>query len=612
MSGTPVGTRQSLILYSRTLGLVWRADRAMSVAVILLTLLRALSPVATLYVSKLLLDAVAGVLTGSLSQHVWPTFLVLVGLQTVVFAASAVASHASQACTEVLAEALKRHCTAMILEKTTALEIPKFENPAVHNAIRVAMNDVGLRPLSALVQALTLLQTVLTLTTLTAMLMSLGGTVVLLLVAAAIPLGWVSFHFNRASLEVDLAFTESARAQNYLAAVMTSDQAAKELRVFPLASHLMGRWQEHYHLYRAAFVKLVRGRSVAHSITAVLSTLFTSAAALLILRRVLDHSITVGDFAFLTGGVAQIQAQFSALANFFAKSHENLLYMHHFFDFLDLQNRDPQAGDEWTEPLRDIEFDSVTFTYPLTDQPVLHDVSFRAQVGQVLAIVGENGAGKSTLIKLLTRLYEPTGGTIRFNGRDIHAYSTASLQRQISAIFQDFGQYHISAAENIGAGLPTTPEGLKQAAALSGALEFVERLPEGYDNTLGRTFSGGVQLSGGQWQRIALARLYHKPARLWVLDEPTSALDAHAEPVILHSLEQGRHDRLALVITHRMNTARHADQILVLDQGRVTEMGDHEDLMALGGQYAQMYTTQATSFLPPLAAAEPHTPAASA
>lgn len=586
----------TLKLYGRTLHLVYQADALLSMWVIALTLLRALAPAATLYVGKLLIDAVALSLSGVQHFDLWHGFMPLVALQAGVLACSAVATHVAQACTEVLAEALNRHCTALILHKTTRLEIPRFEDPEVHNAIRLAMQEVNMRPLSALIQALTFLQTLLTLASLAALLMVLGGMVLLLMVAAAIPLGWVSFKFNKASLDVDVAFTESARTQSYLASTMVSDQSAKELRVFPITQHLMDQWQIHHHLYRQAFVKLVRNRTFAHSITSLLSTLFSAGGTLLILQRVMERAITVGDFTFLTGGLIQVQGQFTALAGFFAKSHENMLYMKHFFDFLDLQNQDPDQGNIWNEPIEDIEFDEVCFAYPMTHRTVLHKVSFRIKRGDLLAIVGENGAGKSTLIKLLTCLYKPTSGTIRFNGKDIRPFSTQTLQHHISVLFQDFGQYHISAAENIQAGSNGNLQNVQKAAERSGAYGFLKTLPRGLENTLGRTFKGGVQLSGGQWQRIALARLYHKPASLWILDEPTSALDVHAESEILHGLQTEKNQRITVLITHRMNTARHANHILVLEQGQIVESGNHSELMGTEGRYAAMYNTQAASF----------------
>ncbi|GHG05241.1 HlyB/MsbA family ABC transporter [Deinococcus piscis] len=581
----------------------------MSFWVILLTLLRALAPVVNLYVAKMLLDTVAAVLQGTAAGDPWTMLVSALGLQVVALGGFALVSHISQAATELLAEDLKQHCTRLILHKATRLEVPQFEDADVHNSIKRALSDVGMRPLSAMVQAITLIQTLITLLTLTAILLKLGGTIALLLLAAAVPLAWVSFYYNKSSLDVDVAFTESARMQGYLAAVMTSDQAVKELRIFPMANHLMQRWQEHYGRYRQALTALIRNRTAAHSITATLSTLFTGGATLLILKRVVEQSITVGDFMFLTGGITQLQAQFTALANFFAKSHENLLYMEQFFAFTDLEYRDPDQGELWQGEIHDIEFDRVSFTYPLTDRRVLSDISFRATRGEVVAIVGENGAGKSTLIKLLTCLYSPTSGTIRFNGKDISRYSRSSLQHHISAIFQDFGQYHLAASENITAGSPVNAANLELSSRISGANLFLEKLPKQFSNMLGRTFTDGVQLSGGQWQRIALARMYYKKASLYILDEPTSALDSHAEENIITGMEQHKSGKISILITHRMNTASRADQIIVLEQGHIIERGQHAELMRSGATYAEMYNIQAMSFSLP---AQPSSLAATA
>jgi ATP-binding cassette, subfamily B, bacterial len=273
--------------------------------------------------------------------------------------------------------------------------------------------------------------------------------------------------------------------------------------------------------------------------------------------------------------------------------------MRNLFEFLELPSRNLEDGETWRGPIETIEFDSVSFRYPLTDRDVLSNVSFKIAKGQALALVGENGAGKTTIVKLVTRLFEPTAGRILLNGIDATRFSPRSVQCEMSIIFQDYGQYQMTARENIG--LSRTDKlhdntAIHRAGEKSGASDVVNDLPEGYESMLGRLFPGGRQLSGGQWQRLALGRLYFRPASVQIFDEPTAALDAIAEAQMIDRLREHGKDRITLLISHRFSTVRMAETIIVLHEGTVIEAGAHEDLLATGGIYATLFNLQARGY----------------
>jgi ATP-binding cassette subfamily B protein len=390
-----------------------------------------------------------------------------------------------------------------------------------------------------------------------------------------------------------------ARHQNYLGSILTSDNLVKEVRLFGFERYLLEGWQEYYKKFRAQFVSLLRRRSAWGLAATLGSSLLIALATLSVLRRAANGTITVGDFSLFVGGIVQIQGQFAGLLNAITGIYESLLYMRNLFEFLELPSRNLDDGEVWRGPITSIEFQHVSFRYPLTDRDVLSDVSFTINTGQALALVGENGAGKTTVVKLLTRLFEPTAGRILLNGLDARRFSPRSVQSEMTIIFQDYGQYQMTARENIG--LSRTDKvgedaSIQRASEKSGAADVVNELPERYETMLGRLFPGGRQLSGGQWQRLALGRLYFRPASVQIFDEPTAALDAIAEAAMIDRLREHGQDRITLLISHRFSTVRMAETIIVLHEGAVAEAGAHQELLKKGGIYATLFNLQARGY----------------
>jgi ATP-binding cassette, subfamily B, bacterial len=597
-----------------TLALVWATDPRQTALIGLLSLLQAFLPAATLWIGKLLLDAVALAVTGGFASEAeaFARLAGLLALQVGVGALSSVLSTVQSAVQDLLGDALQHAISRRILDKAAGLELERFEDSDTYDRLQNAYREVGSRPLGVFTQVVGLFQAVITLGSVSALMAQLGWAVVPLVLLASLPGVWVSNRFGTQNYRMLRRQAADARIQNYLGRLLTSDEAVKEVRLFGFERYLLERWRAYYLKFRTELVALIRRRSGWGLASSLVSTALIAVATLSVLRRAAQGALTVGDFGLFVQGIGQLQRQFQTLLQGVSGVQQNLLYMRNLFDFLELDARDLDAGETWTGPIDRIDFEDVSFRYPLTERDVLQGVSFTVRRGASLALVGENGAGKTTLVKLMTRLYEPTGGRILLNGMEAGRFSPRSVQKEISSIFQDFGQYQMTVRENVAVGRGEgSVEGaadvaaLREAALRAGAAGFVEALPGGFEQMLGRWFAGGQQLSGGQWQRLALSRLYYRGGSVLVFDEPTAALDANAEFEVIEQLRGQARDRITVIISHRFSTVRLADEIVVLDGGVITESGSHDELLARGGTYAAMFSLQARGYLQGYGAAAP-------
>jgi ATP-binding cassette subfamily B protein len=594
-------TKQLAADLTATVRLVWAASPGLLSLILFLSILLALVPAATLWVGKLLLDEVARAVTGQLqnSEDAYRRLAMLLAVQVGIAIVATLLQTIYSASRELLGDTLQNRISLRILNKAAALDVESFENAETYDALRNAYNEVGSRPLGVMFQLIGIAQALITLASIGSLMARLGWQVLPIVLLASIPGVIVSSRFGAEGYRVMRRRATDARHQNYLGSLLTSDTLVKEVRLFGFERYLLEGWQEYYKKFRAQFVSLL-GRRSAWGLAATLgSSVLIALATLSVLRRAAQGTITVGDFSLFIGGIVQIQGQFTSLLNSVTGIYESLLYMRNLFEFLELPSRNLDAGEEWRGPITSIEFQHVSFRYPLTDRDVLSDVSFHVSRSQALALVGENGAGKSTVVKLVARLFEPTSGRILLNGIEASRFSPRSVQREMSIIFQDYGQYQMTARENIA--LSRTDKMHDDAAVdgageKSGAVDIVNDLPERYDTMLGRLFPGGRQLSGGQWQRLALARLYFRPASVQIFDEPTAALDAIAEAAMIDRLREHGRDRITLLISHRFSTVRLAERIVVLHEGGVVETGSHEELLAQRGVYAKLFELQARGY----------------
>ncbi len=584
----------------QTLRLFYRASPGHALVIVASSLVQALIPAATLWVTKLLLDDVALAIQGRLPGG-FDTLVRLLALQVGIGAVGTVVGALQSASRDLLGDRLQNSIHRRILEKASKLEMERFENAETYDVMLNATAEVGTRPLSVATQLIALGQAVIVLGSIGALLGQLGWAVVPLVLLSVIPGVVVSNRYGFENYRMIRRRAPEARAQNYLSQVLLLEDYVKEVRLFGFEGYLLERWQGYYERFRRVLVPMIVSRGVWSVAASLGSAALLAVATAQVLERASRGLITVGDFSLFVGGIAQVQGQFTTLLSGFSGVYQSLLYMHNLFDFLNLPARDLDAGEPWTGPIHTIEFQEVAFRYPLTDKDVLRGVSFTVSSNHALALVGENGAGKTTIVKLLTRLYEPTAGRILLNGLEASRFSPRSVQQQMSIIFQDYGRYQLTARENIAvsdlAHLKDDPA-LERAGERAGANEFVGTLPQGLDTMLGRMYEGGRQLSGGQWQRLALSRLYFRDASVIVFDEPTAALDAQAEFEAIQALRAQVHDRIAVLISHRFSTVRLADYIVVLDGGRVSEAGSHAELLARDGTYANLFKLQARGYQP--------------
>jgi ATP-binding cassette subfamily B protein len=509
------------------------------------------------------------------------------------------------------------------MEHAAELDLYHFEDPQFYDRLERARRQTVGR-IALLSQLLALAQDGITALTLTATLLAFSPLLFALLVVAVLPSFLGETHFAALGYSLLYQWTPERRKLDYYRYVAATDRTAKEVKLFGLAGWLTAQYRELSERFYQANRSLAIRRNLAGTGLSLVSTLGYYAAYAAIVARTVTGRITLGDLTLLAGTFSRGREVIQRMLLSFSDLYEQALYLDDLFVFFAMRptiSRPAQALP-FPRPIRGgFEFRDVWFRYP-TPEPedgtapaeppdddrswVLRGISFRIAPGQRLALVGENGAGKTTLTKLLTRLYDPTRGQILLDGRPLAEYDPAELHDQVGVIFQDFVRYDMVAEENIGVGrIAALAAGdgdgqvrgrIEDAARRSLAAEVIEALPQGYQTMLGRRFEGGVDLSGGQWQKVALGRAYMRDAQLLILDEPTAALDARAEYEVFRRFAELTEGKMAILISHRFSTVRMADRILVLEHGRVQEAGTHDELVALGGRYAELFALQAAGY----------------
>ncbi|MET9630334.1 ABC transporter ATP-binding protein [Lentzea sp. NPDC006480] len=580
--------------------LTWQASPVLTVLLGLITLLSGLLPTVTAYIAKLLLDSVVAAI-----QHTGTTGDIarVALLQFGVLAATALSSALTSIAQSLLQERMTLTIRHRVMGHASDLHLAYFEGSASYDMLRQAAQEAPTRPLSMMNSALGLLRTLITFGSMVALLVSISPLLALVALLAPIPAFISQSKYGSRAFWLTFMMSPIKRRMDYLSSLVTTDTYAKETKLFGLGPYFVERFLRLGTVSYERQRKLTVNRNISSTSWGLLSTLAGSAITLYIALEAVGGRLTLGDLALYTAAAASVQTSVSGLFTAFSGMYENNLYLDTLYKFLDTKPEITAPASPRPMPSTvegHIEFDSVTFSYPGAEEPALDDVSFEIRPGETVAVVGRNGAGKSTLFKLLCRLYDPTGGRILLDGVDIREYDPVDLRTRISAMFQDYVTYQGTAAENIGLGDLTRLEDrphIEDSARRAGADERIERLPQGYDSPLGRWFDQGVSLSGGEWQKIALARAFQREAPLLVLDEPTSALDAQAEHDLFSRLRELSEGRTTLYISHRFSTVRQAERILLLEHGKVAEYGTHEELMAAEAGYAELFTLQAKAYL---------------
>ncbi len=586
----------------RALRLVWESGRGYTVALAVLTVLGGIVPTATAWISKLLIDAVVAAVRAGGSEATRSAVIGLVALQFAVFVGTALLNTVRNINQQALQELTARRVQLLLMDHANRLDLSFFENPEFYDKLQEAQREAGYRPVGMVEQLFGLVRSAITFLSMIALIARLGPWVAAAALIAPIPsfiaqsrYGWQGYMMSRRQ-------SPDRRLMSYLLDLVTKDTYNKEIKLFGLGDYFIARWRTISERFYRENRSLVVRRYLMGFLWGSLSTVVTSATYGYVALQAVVGRLTLGDLTFYSQAVGQVQSSLSGILSGLSDLYENSLYLTNLFDFLDYVPAIQRPADPLplARPLQGgIEFRHVSFTYPGKDTPALRDVSFTIASGESVALVGLNGAGKTTIVKLLTRLYDPDSGQILLDGHDLRDYDPADVRAVVGVIFQDYATYFFSARENIGLGRLADVENLalvEASAAKSGADAVVARLPKGYDTTLGRWFDEGTQLSGGEWQKVALARAFMRDAEILVLDEPTASLDARAEYDIFTRMRELTRGKMTLFISHRFSTVRLADRIFVLDNGMISEAGTHADLLAAGGIYADLFNLQAAAY----------------
>jgi len=588
--------------FRRVLGLVWDANAALTLGLAVLNVAQGGLPAARVWISKLLIDEVVAAVSNGSGTQALPMVLLLVGLQFGIGAVGNVLGTASNICQQLLQEQVSNRIQLLVMRHANQLDLVLFKRPKFYDLIQQVQREAAFRPVQMVQTAFGLIRGILTFLSLLALLVNLEWFIAAAALLSPIPAFISSARYGWQGYQMMRWQSPLRRMMNYLTNLITTDTYNKEVKLFTLGDFFISRFQNLFQRYYTEQRALVIRRYLAASAWSMLTVLTGGLTFLYVAYRTLLGSITVGGLTLYVQAADGVSQAFSGVLSGLQSMYEHQLYLTTLFELLDFKPlvRAPDDPKPIRHPMHEgIEFRNVTYAYEGKDEPALDDVSFTIQRGETIAIVGHNGAGKTTLVKLLARLYDPQQGQVLIDGRDVREYDPDELRGEFGVLFQDYVSYQFSARENIGIGrverLDDTPA-IAAAATKSGAASVIEGLPEGYETVLGKWFDGGVNLSGGEWQKVALGRAFMREAQILILDEPSAALDAKAEFELFSRLQQLAHGRTAIFISHRFSTVRRADRILVFEHGRLIEQGTHEELLALGGRYAELFNLQASSY----------------
>ena len=587
----------------RALELVWSTSRALTIALAALTLIGGLLPAGIAWVGAHIVDAVVAAATqvrAGGAAHLTPVFW-LVALEGLLVTAMAAAQRGISFCQSLLRAQLGQRVNEMILEKALTLDLVHFEDSEFYDKLTRARREASSRPLSLVNRTFGLAQNLIALTSFAALLISFSPWAMLILLLAGLPSFIAETKFSGDAFTLFRWRSPETRMQLYLETVLAREDSAKEVRLFGLGPLLLERYRSIFHkLYKADRALTLRRDSWGLGLGLIGTLTLYGAYAWIAFTTVMGR-ITLGQMTMYFMVFRQGQSAVSAILSAIGGMYEDNLYLSTLYEYLETPTRLPSGTAlVGTDPADGIRFEHVTFTYPGTTTPALHDINLHIRAGESLALVGQNGSDETTLIKLLTRLYAPDSGRILLDGVDLIDWDETTLRRRIGVIFQDFARYQMRVGENIGAGDVHHFEDearWREASEKGMADEFIESLPAGYNTQLGKWFNDGRELSGGQWQKIALARAFMRSqADILVLDEPTAAMDAEAEATIFEHFRALSKKRIVILISHRFSTVRMADQIVVIKDGRIIERGNHAQLVQQDGHYAHLFSLQAKGY----------------
>jgi ATP-binding cassette subfamily B protein len=581
------------------LAIVWQSGRAVVAAGLIFRLLASLLPMALLWVTKLIIDGIVTAL--NTHQPVRPGFWWLVAAEFGFAVLGTVLTRIIDYLDSLLADKYTRHVSIRVMKHAAELDLLAYEDPVFYDRLDRARVQATDR--LGMIQSIgRLVQQAATVVSLSISIMLFSPWLMLLLVAGVVPAFLGESHFAFLGYAKNFRQTPIRRQLDYLRILGGSREAAKELKLFGLNQFLTARFTSLSDKIYTENVALSRRRLIAGSFLSLVGTMGYYSAYVFVIWRTLTGALSIGTLTFLSGAILQASTNIQQIFSTLSGIADQALFLTDLLAFFEMQptiRSKPNALRAPRPILRGFEFREVSFRYPGSPRLILDRMNFQLRPGERVALIGENGQGKTTVVKLITRLYDPTEGQILLDGVDLREYSLEDLYGEIGVIFQDFMRYEMTARENVAVGRVEELDNLallEAAARKSMADSVIARLPRGYDQMLGGRFDGGLDLSGGEWQKVALARAYLRDAQLLILDEPTAALDARSEFEVFHRFAELTTGKMALFISHRFSTVRMADRIVVIDQGKIAEEGSHDQLASLHGRYAEMFEMQAASY----------------
>ncbi len=579
--------------------LVWQTNHWYAILDGVLRLIRSAIPVSILYVGKLIIDEVVALSKNHSANHnyLWE----LVAAEFILAILSDALARATLLVDSLLGDLFSNYTSVKIMEHAATLDLDQFEDSEFYDKLeRARQQTIGRTIL--LSQVFAQVQDLITMLFLAAGLMAFNPWLILLLFVAIVPAFLGESYFNDRSYALTRGQTPERRELDYMRYLGASDETAKEVKLFNLSDFLVNRFKTLSNKFYNDNKKLSIKRASWGTLFALIGSAGYYSAYVVIIMQTISGAITIGTLTFLAGSFRQLRSLLEGILSRFTSVSQGAIYLRDFFEFFEIKPKiiTSKKPVPFPNPIKEgFVFEDVGFKYHNSENWANRHLNFFLRAGEKLALVGENGAGKTTLVKLLARLYDPTEGRILLDGVDLREYDLFELRRNIGIIFQDYLRYQMSFAQNIAVGNIDEIDNrvlIEQSAEKSLASLLAQKLPQQYDQALGRRFNNGIELSGGEWQKVALARAYMKEAQLLILDEPTSALDARAEYQVFQRFAELTEGKTAVLISHRFSTVRMANRILVLDKGQLLEIGSHEELLAMNGRYAELFYLQAKGY----------------
>ncbi|MEM9506457.1 MAG: ABC transporter ATP-binding protein [Cyanobacteria bacterium P01_E01_bin.35] len=592
--------REILVNIFLLLVLVWQATPLYLILSLVIKGLQSSVPALMLLINKVIVDLV--IANWGNTDFVWRPLILLVAMRFGVSLLGAIFNQASLYVSQIFNDRLNLHTKYILLEKSTQLDLAHFESAEFFDTLARAQNSGSNHPVKVIQTLTSVFGQGITLISLLGLLLQFNLAIIPLLFFTALPSFWTSIVYSGRRFWMTRMETESGRLSNYIQQVLTYPEFAKEVRLFNLGRHLLGQWQDIRTDFNRKSAVIASEYAQMRGLSGVLVNSGFYLAYGWTLIKTIGGKISVGDFTMYTGAFSQAQQLLPAILENIAKIYESNLYVSQYFEFLNLQPQivNPSRPQSFPQPIKQgLSLHNVSFTYPGATKPTLRHLNLDVKPGESIALVGLNGAGKTTLLKLLTRLYDVDSGTITIDGIPLPEIKLSELHTNIGVLNQDFARYQLSVQDNIGFGNLAQRENqlrIEQAAIDSGASQVVETLEQGYQARLGKMFKGGIDLSGGQWQKIGMARAFMTEAPILILDEPTAALDAIAEYELFEKFRALTAGKMTFFVSHRFSTVQLADRIVVLENSRIVEVGSHSELMTQDGLYAEMFLKQASSY----------------